>query len=105
MKTESPFTVQSIAVFKDIYGFSSGNTSFEALAAMEYELPTDEKMPLPERYAVYQGSQIRTVLVPYYKMDRLMRVNKTGIMSYLMMCLNRFSNDILQGVYSVKFAL
>lgn len=65
--TESPFTVQSIAVFKDIYGFSSGNTSFEALAAMEYELPTDEKMPLPERYAVYQGSQIRTVLVPYYK--------------------------------------
>lgn len=67
MKTESPFTVQSIAVFKDIYGFSSGNTSFDTLAAMEYELPTDEKMPLPERYAEYQGSQIRTVLVPYYK--------------------------------------
>ena len=45
---------------------------------MEYELPTDEKMPLPERYAVYQGS-LGQFWFRITKMDRLRSETRQGL--------------------------
>lgn len=61
------FTIESIAIFEDIYGFAGGNTSFDKLIKMEFVLPDKDNLPLPSGNAEYKGSQIRTVLVPYFR--------------------------------------
>lgn len=65
--TTNSFTIESIAIFEDIYGFAGGNTSFNDLVKMEYAIPDENNLPIPGENAKYKGSQIRTVLVPYFK--------------------------------------